>query len=275
MRPSLPSYPTISGAVAAVPAGSTVLVCPGTYNEQVQITQALTLQGVANGDSGQAVIAPPGGGLATNAADAIADSLAVQLWVDNASGPVNLSNLTVDGTGNGVSTCQPFIVGILYQNSSGIVNEVTVRNEMTNGCGVGIRLEGGANANPPVTIQNSSIHDVDFAGIFTFGTSINPFAVTIKGNYISASNSGIGIDLSASSTSTMVFLSYMYFLKPKLGASSRKHCRHRYMSYLRMTGPYCPHRRQGRLPLPNFLTFFGLTFASGLCLRYLDREFLG
>ena len=34
------AYPTISAAVAAVPAGSIVSVCPGTYPEQVQITKA-------------------------------------------------------------------------------------------------------------------------------------------------------------------------------------------------------------------------------------------
>src|SRR5579863_3214267 len=54
-KPSLASYSTISAALAAVPAGATVLVCPGTYAEQVVITQAVTLQGVSNGDSDQAV----------------------------------------------------------------------------------------------------------------------------------------------------------------------------------------------------------------------------
>ena len=34
------AYPRISAAVAAVPAGSIVSVCPGTYPEQVQITKA-------------------------------------------------------------------------------------------------------------------------------------------------------------------------------------------------------------------------------------------
>ena len=84
-KPGFPSYTSISAAVTAAPSGSRILVCPGTYNEQVHITLPLTLQGIASGNSDQAVIAPPGGGLATNAADDFGSPLAVQLWVDNAA----------------------------------------------------------------------------------------------------------------------------------------------------------------------------------------------
>jgi len=38
------SYSTISQAVSSVPSGSTVLVCPGVYAEQVTITQPWTLR---------------------------------------------------------------------------------------------------------------------------------------------------------------------------------------------------------------------------------------
>lgn len=48
------SFGTISAAVAAVPAGSIVNVCPGTYPEQVVISQALTLKGMLSGNSSQA-----------------------------------------------------------------------------------------------------------------------------------------------------------------------------------------------------------------------------
>jgi pectin methylesterase-like acyl-CoA thioesterase len=39
-------FATIQAAVNAASPGSTVLVCPGTYAEQVVITQPLTLRGV-------------------------------------------------------------------------------------------------------------------------------------------------------------------------------------------------------------------------------------
>jgi hypothetical protein len=42
-----------------------VLVCPGTYPEQVTISQPLTLQGITSANSAQAVIAVPGGGMSS------------------------------------------------------------------------------------------------------------------------------------------------------------------------------------------------------------------
>jgi len=61
-RPPLVSYSTISEAVAAVTPNSTVLVCPGTYPEQVTITQALKLKGLKD-EAGYPVITVPSGGL--------------------------------------------------------------------------------------------------------------------------------------------------------------------------------------------------------------------
>jgi len=62
-RPRLVSYSTISAAVAAVTPNSTVKVCPGTYPEQVTITQPLTLKGLNDGTSARAIITVPRGGL--------------------------------------------------------------------------------------------------------------------------------------------------------------------------------------------------------------------
>src|ERR1700687_2327917 len=95
-KPSLPSYATISLAVSSVPPGSTVLVCPGTYAEQVTIAQPLTLQGIAIGNAGQAVITVPGSGLAV-VTTGLGYSVAPQVHVT--TGPVNISDITVDGTG--------------------------------------------------------------------------------------------------------------------------------------------------------------------------------
>jgi hypothetical protein len=91
------SFSSISAAVGAVPAGSTILVCPGTYAEQVEITKALTLKGISSGNSGQAIIVIPGSGLATTTSIFFSPSVAPQLWVT--AGPVDISNITVDGMG--------------------------------------------------------------------------------------------------------------------------------------------------------------------------------
>jgi len=190
-RPTLHSFPSISAAVSTVPLGSTVLVCPGTYNEQVHITQPLTLQGITSGNSGQAVIAPPAGGLAPNATNDFGNAVAAQLWVDNApGGPVNINNITVDGTGNGVAGCVPLIAGIFYQNSAGTANRVAIRNQTGNGCGVGFWAEGGS-ASPTVTLQSSSVHDVDNVGIFTeTNASASGLTTTIKTNDVNVVAAG-------------------------------------------------------------------------------------
>jgi pectin methylesterase-like acyl-CoA thioesterase len=62
-------YPTIQQAVNSVTAGSTIIVCPGAYAEQVTITKNLTLRGENTGSGSGATIAAPSGGVLTNASD--------------------------------------------------------------------------------------------------------------------------------------------------------------------------------------------------------------
>src|SRR5437660_1543854 len=61
--PHLKIFPTISQAVSSVTPGSTIEVCPGTYPEQVIITQPLTLRGVQAGNADNPTITVPAGGL--------------------------------------------------------------------------------------------------------------------------------------------------------------------------------------------------------------------
>src|SRR5438876_1435846 len=135
-KPSLPSYATISAAVSGVPPGSTVLVCPGTYPEQVTIAQPLTLKGISSGNAGQAVITVPGSGLAFVTTGF---GYSIAAMVDVTAGPVNISDITVDGAGN----TQPgatWFAGFLYNDgSSGTVNETTARNLC---CPGGVRGSG-------------------------------------------------------------------------------------------------------------------------------------
>lgn len=201
-KPAVPSFSHISDALAALPPPTVVQLCPGTYYEQVVITQAVTLQGITIGDSDQAVIAPPAAGLKTNATDDLGDPLAVQVYVNNASGPVNISNVTVDGTGNSVSG-NTFIVGIFYQNSPGTVNRITMQNQSGDGFGIGIWLEGGA-ANPSVTVENSSIHDFDDKGLYAQTNSgSSELTATIKGNNVNQPFGNAEIDIGAGTTASV------------------------------------------------------------------------
>src|SRR5207253_4030970 len=152
-KPRIPSYATISAAGSGVPPGSTLLVCPGTYPEQVTIAQPLTLKGISSGNAGRAVITLPGSGLA-----AVTTGLAYSIaaMVDVTAGPVNISDITVDGTGNNVTS--QWLAGFLYNDgSSGTVNEITARNLNTSGgTGTGVWAENSTETSESVTITNSS-----------------------------------------------------------------------------------------------------------------------
>jgi hypothetical protein len=59
----VPHFTTIQAAVNAVPPGSTILICPGNYPEQVMITKALTLKGVSSGTLDAPTVVSPVGGM--------------------------------------------------------------------------------------------------------------------------------------------------------------------------------------------------------------------
>lgn len=198
-KPSLPSFTTISAAVAAVPPLSTVFVCPGTYPEQVTINQPLTLKGVTEKNSAQVVVAAPSGGLSANVNSIFVGLLDAQVAVT--AGPVNITNITVDGANNSVNG-SPWLAGIFYQGgSSGVISHVTTRNQINSGKGVGIWLENGTANAESITLQNSSVHDVDYSGIIAGDATLN---VTITGNSVSSAYIGIALGATGSAASNRV-----------------------------------------------------------------------
>jgi hypothetical protein len=195
-RPSLPSFATISEAVATVPLGATVLVCPGTYAEQVNITTPLTLSGVASGDSDRPIIVPPATGMVVNASSsALGESLAVAAQVLVTAGPVNISNITVDGTGNNLSG-SAFLAGIFYgAGGSGTVNHVTARNQTDANEGTGLWAENDSATATSVTFENSSVYNSDDVGVNLVSTATPAsLTVTVKGNTVSSNLNGILVD---------------------------------------------------------------------------------
>jgi hypothetical protein len=165
--PRVVGFMTIMDALTYAPPPTVVKVCPGTYNEQIEITKPVTLEGISDGTSTQVIIAPQN--FVENAVSLDSgDSLAVVVFVNGAAGPVNISNITMDGTGKGNLAADSFAVGVLYQNTPGSVKNVTARNLQNNNPlqirGVGIWLEGGSST-PKVTVERCSIHDFDNAGV--------------------------------------------------------------------------------------------------------------
>jgi hypothetical protein len=189
-QPSLVHFATIQLAVNAVPPGSTIRVCPGTYHEQVLINKNLTLQGVATATQDAAVILPPTTGMVQNTVDVddASKPIAAQLLVQNTSTAVSISNLTVDGTGNQIGGgCGLDLQGILFQSASGTINHVAVRNQVPNGtpngCQIGesIYVQTATGLFSTVTVENSSVHNYNKNGITgnDSGTTL-----TASGNYV-------------------------------------------------------------------------------------------
>jgi len=188
--PHLPVYTTISQAVSSVPSGSTIKVCPGNYPEQVLITQPLTLEGVPGGTS-EAVVVVPGGGLTQNVFDNEDNNVYYQIVVQNTTGPVNITNLVVDGTGGTIpETGEDYVVGIYYQNASGSVTSASVRNQTSFGLAVGIYADCGpftGSLPPTLTIENNVVRGQDGFGISVQKSGFNLnfiFAPTIKANTV-------------------------------------------------------------------------------------------
>lgn len=175
-QPTLPYYPTIQQAVNDVPSDSTILVCPGTYPEQVTIAKALTLKGVSLGMSDSAIIVVPKTGLVANATcsdceDIVGQPAAAQVLV-NGTGGVTISDLTVDGTGANYPA--PNDVGIEFLNAaSGTVEHVAVR--YIGNCVVSVASGGFCQSsvgilseNSSVKIESSVVHDTN-AGVIADG----------------------------------------------------------------------------------------------------------
>ena len=197
-KPSLPNYATISAAVSGVPPFSTVQVCPGTYPEQVTIAQPLTLKGITSGNAGQVVITVPPSGL-TVVTDSYGNSIAALVAVT--AGPVNITDITVDGTGSNV-TSPTWDVGIFYESgSSGTVNEITARN-LSGGGGVGVWAENANATNESVTIKNSSFHDIDDSAVITIGSTL---LATVKGNTMQAGSYQVQWFSGGSLTSNVIY----------------------------------------------------------------------
>jgi hypothetical protein len=203
--PKLVSFTSIQAAVMTVPPGSTIKVCPGTYNEQVTIAQPLNLVGVVSGNAARAVIAVPAAkGLQPNVTSAVTGvwlpyfaQFAAQVLVQT-PGPVNITDISVDGAGAnlGCSTTLEWLAGIFYASgSSGTVNRVTTRNQLDQSCGNGIWVENGPPNTLTVTIENSNIHDFDYAGIFVGTAGYDSTLVTpIRGNSVYGAGGTYGIE---------------------------------------------------------------------------------
>jgi len=159
-----PQFSKIQEAVDHASPGTVIRICPGTYPEQVSITIALSLQG-QNG----VVIEPSHVGVNTMSTFSGAPLAAIILVKDTTD--VDIQGVIVDGANNDITACGPDFIGILYQNASGEVKRVAVRNiklsTTLNGCqsGNAILVQSGSAGMSVVDVEDSSIHDYQKNGI--------------------------------------------------------------------------------------------------------------
>jgi hypothetical protein len=187
-KPTLPKYNTIQLAVNSVPAGATIQVCPGSYAEQVTINKNLTLKGIQVGTQNSAAIVVPLGGVVQNTVSLGSSTpTAAQVLIQSPATAVNISNIVVDGSNNGISGCGPDLVGVYYQNASGSITRSGIINQALtaslNGCqsGLGIYVESGSGGASTVSITNNNVEGFQKNGITgnEAGTK-----VTITGNTV-------------------------------------------------------------------------------------------
>jgi parallel beta-helix repeat protein len=206
--PADDTFSTIQAAVNASAAGTTILVCPGVYPEQVTINKALTMRGVRSGTSDAAIIVAPAGGIVANTTSlATGNPIAAQVLITGTA-DVDISNLTIDGANNKINACSPNLIGLFYRNASGTVNHVVVANQALvaadNGCqsGLGIFAQSGGGRNSTVTIENSHVQNYQKNGITGNepGTRIHVIENTVvgQGSTTGAAENSIQIGFGAS-----------------------------------------------------------------------------
>jgi nitrous oxidase accessory protein len=160
-RPHQVSYPTISAAVAAVAANTTVDICPGTYPESVTITTPLTLKGLTSVPGTRTVFV---------------QSISVQ-----DTGPVNISNVVVDGNGGNIG-------GIEYSGGDGTIENVDVRVGGIAAVGFPTNMGGRGS---DLTVQHSSISG---GGFYAAGTVGGGSELNLTSNWITCGDGCTAVD---------------------------------------------------------------------------------
>ena len=196
------TFSSIQDAVNAANPGNLIRVCAGTYGEQVFINKSLSIEA----DNG-AILLPTN--MVANTTGAAGGPIAAAIVVKDAAN-VEIEGLIVDTANNGITECAPDLIGILYQNSSGIIEHNAIRNTKLsvtlNGCqsGTAIVVESLASKSSTVRINDNSVHDYQKNGITSSEagteTVIVDNVVTGLGPTTGAAQNGIQVGFGAKGT---------------------------------------------------------------------------
>jgi nitrous oxidase accessory protein NosD len=159
------AFTHIQDAIDAASPGDEIHICKGTYVEQITIrSKPLEI------DADNGAILMPSAMQANTTSLFDAAPIATALLVTDTTG-VSISGLTVDGANNGISQCAPDLIGISFQNASGELDRIAVRNfklaASLNACqsGTGIFVQSGNGGVSKVEIDHCTVHDFQKNGI--------------------------------------------------------------------------------------------------------------
>jgi hypothetical protein len=193
-------FTRIQDAIDAASPGDEIHVCKGIYVEQIKIGKPLDI------DADNGAILMPSAMQANTTSLFDAAPIATALLVAGTTG-VTISGLTVDGANNGLSQCAPDLIGISFQNASGELAHIAVRNfklaASLNGCqsGTGIFVQSGNGGVSKVEIDHCTVHDFQKNGITADEkgtvTVIRRNVVTGIGSTAGAAQNGVQIGFGA------------------------------------------------------------------------------
>ena len=157
-------FTRIQDAIDAASPGDEIHICKGIYAEQIKIGKPLDI------DADNGAVLMPSAMQANTTSLFDAAPIATALLVAGTTG-VSISGLTVDGANNGISQCAPDLIGILFQNASGALARIAVRNfklaASLNGCqsGTAVFVQSGNGGASKVEIDHCTVHDFQKNGI--------------------------------------------------------------------------------------------------------------
>jgi RTX calcium-binding nonapeptide repeat (4 copies) len=188
------AYSTIQDAVNAATAGETILVAPGTYNEQVTISgsglNGLTIQGVGSGVNVDAPTAP--GSLQETAVSPISGNAIDGIFTVDGANNVTITGLTVNGLEEGDATYfapgQPgeaSLIGIAYVNSNGgAIDHVTVEGTRETDAGIGDQRNFGIFVVNNNTLAGDVPSETEAAGLNTISIKNSNLSQFQKGGIV-------------------------------------------------------------------------------------------
>src|SRR5215467_5233565 len=114
-------FSRIQDAIDEAAPGDSIHVCGGVYAEQLKITKSLELE--SNYD---AILAPAR--MQLNATNLTTGQAVVAVVYASNARDINIHGLTFDAHANGITSCDPHLIGVYFQNASGVLKWLRVRN---------------------------------------------------------------------------------------------------------------------------------------------------